>query len=65
MSGASGTEGASRSSLVTPVASAASRESFAQAGAFAVGTGQAVVDIDTFRVDARICLPTLHLPDLL
>ncbi|KKC02127.1 hypothetical protein AWC17_01185 [Mycobacterium nebraskense] len=47
------------------VASAAGRESFAQARAVAVGTGQAVVDIDRFRVDARICSPTLHLPDLL
>jgi hypothetical protein len=35
------------------VTAAAGREGFAQPGSIAVGAGQAVVDVDAFRVDAQ------------
>lgn len=53
MSRASGSDRASRSSLVTTRVSPNGRQSFAQAGAAAVGTGEAMVDVDVLLIDAE------------
>jgi hypothetical protein len=55
MSRASGTERASRSSLLTTkgVAGPAGSQRLTQPGAGPVGTGQPVVDVDPFRVHAE------------